>query len=106
MKPAFIVDCSVAMVWCFSSEATPATAGLQERLESETALVPAHWFLEVTNVLALAERRKRISPAQTAEFLMFLDAVKIEIDGATPSLAFAHILPLCRAHDLTAYDAA
>ncbi len=55
MSAAFIVECSITMAWCFADEATPAASKIQDRLKKETVLVPAHWFLEVTNVLAMAE---------------------------------------------------
>lgn len=58
MSAAFVVDCSIAMNWLFSDEATPKTAELLNRLATETALVPAWWYVEVTNVLALAERKR------------------------------------------------
>lgn len=94
------------MAWCFADEATPAASKIQDRLEKETALVPAHWFLEVTNVLAMAERHKRITMARSAEFLAFLSEMDIETDHETAARAFAHLLPLCRSHGLTSYDAA
>ena len=105
MSAAFIVDCSVAMAWLFADEATPGTAGLLDRLAGETALVPSWWFVEVTNVIAMAERKRRISPAQSAAFLGDLSRLDIESDGEAPTRAFAHLLPLCRAHQLTSYDA-
>ena len=61
MNPAFVLDCSVAMAWLFKDEATPKTAELLNRLATEIALVPAWWFVEITNVLALAERKGRIT---------------------------------------------
>lgn len=106
MSTAFIIDCSVTMVWCFPDEATPASSRLQDRLADETALVPAHWFLEVTNVLAMAENRKRITAAQSTEFLSLLETLDIEVDDEAARRAFAHLLPLCRSHRLTSYDAA
>lgn len=105
MSAAFIIDCSITMAWCFSDEATAAVSKLQDRLERETALVPAHWFLEVTNVLAMAEKRKRISPAKTAAFLELLAEMDIEVDEEATRRAFEHLLPLCRSIGLTAYDA-
>jgi hypothetical protein len=42
---------------------TPKTEGLLTRLTTETALVPDWWFIEITNVLAMAERKGRITPA-------------------------------------------
>ncbi len=106
MSAAFILDCSITMSWCFPDESTPASLKLLDRLESETALAPSHWFLEVTNVLAMAEKRKRHTAAKSAEFLTRLDALDIEADDEAAGRAFAELLPLCRRHGLTSYDAA
>ena len=59
MNPAFVVDCSMAMAWLFHDEATPKTADLLNRLATETALVPAWWFIDITNVLASASSMPR-----------------------------------------------
>jgi predicted nucleic acid-binding protein len=106
VSASFIIDCSITMAWCFPDEATAQSAAVQDRLENETALVPAHWFLEVTNVLAIAEKRKRITAPKSAEFLSLLATLDIEVDNETPARAFAHLLPLCRSRRLTSYDAA
>jgi predicted nucleic acid-binding protein len=66
MSAAFVVDCSIAMAWLFYDEATPKTAVLLNRLSTETALLPAWWFLEITNVLAIAERKGHITPNSNA----------------------------------------
>lgn len=105
MSAAFVVDCSVAMAWLFHDEATPKTAALLRRLASETALVPAWWFIEITNVLALAERKGRIAQAQSDAFIADLGKLGIERDNEAPDRAFSHLLPLCRTHQLTSYDA-
>lgn len=106
MAAAFIIDCSMTMAWCFADEATPATSKVLDRLATEAAAVPSHWFLEVTNVLAMAERRKRISAADSTHFLSLLTSLDIEMDGEAPGRAFDHLLPLCRAQGLTSYQAA
>jgi predicted nucleic acid-binding protein len=106
MTPALVLDCSVAMSWCFADEASPAGQAVQERLVSESAVVPAHWHLEVINVLAMAERRKRIAAADSNQFLRLLGTFDIEVDVEASARAFAHLLPLCRSHGLTSYDAA
>jgi len=106
MSAAFIIDCSITMTWCFGDEATPASSAVLDRLERETALVPAHWFLEVTNVLAMAEKRQRITPVASHEFLTLLGTLDIEVDDHATSHAFTQLLPLCRTHRLTSYDAA
>jgi predicted nucleic acid-binding protein len=106
LTPAFIIDCSITMSWCFVDESTPQSLRVQDRLEDEAALVPAHWSLEVTNVLATAEKRKRITTARSAEFLSLLETFDIEVDTEPTDRIFAQLLPLCRAHSLTSYDAA
>ena len=105
MNTAFVVDCSITMTWLFKDEATPKTAELLNRLTSETALVPAWWLVEVTNVLALAERKGRITVAQSGAFIADLGKLDIEQDDGAPGRAFSHLLPLCRTHQLTSYDA-
>lgn len=105
MSAAFVVDCSVAMAWLFQDEATPRTADLLNRLTKETALVPGWWFIEITNVLAMAERKGRITPAQSDAFIADLDKLGIERDEAASNRAFTHLLALCRMHKLTSYDA-
>jgi len=71
----------------------------------ETALVPAWWFIEITNVLAMAERKGRITPIQSDGFIADLGKLGIERDEEAPDRAFTNLLPLCRAHRLTSYDA-
>ena len=105
MSVAFVVDCSIAMAWLFHDEATPRTADLLNQLTNETAIVPAWWFIEITNVLAMAERKGRITPAQSDAFIADLDKLGIERDDAAPDRAFTHLLALCRTHKLTSYDA-
>jgi predicted nucleic acid-binding protein len=105
MNPVFVVDCSMAMAWLFHDEATPKTADLLNRLATETALVPAWWFIEITNVLAMAERNGRITPAQSDAFIADLGKLEIERDDEAPDRAFTYLLALCRTHRLTSYDA-
>jgi predicted nucleic acid-binding protein len=105
MTAAFVVDCSVAMAWLFNDEATPKTEALLNRLTTETALVPAWWFIEIANVLAMAERKARITPTQSDAFIADLGKLGIERDDEAPNRAFTYLLALCRKHQLTSYDA-
>jgi len=105
MNPSFVVDCSIAMAWLFHDKATPKTADLLNRLATETALVPAWWFIEITNVLAMAERKRRITPTQSDAFIADLGKLGIERDDEAPDRAFTYLLTLCRTHLLTSYDA-
>ena len=102
----FVLDASVALAWCFEDENTPSARQILARLIAEIASVPATWPIEVANVLALAERRRRITPADSAEFIAKLEDVAILVDGETSSRAFGKVLDLAREEHLTAYDAA
>ncbi|MEX1095875.1 MAG: type II toxin-antitoxin system VapC family toxin [Planctomycetales bacterium] len=106
MKPTLIIDCSITMAWCFADEGDAATSEVQDRLADEAALVPPHWFLEVANVLAMAEKRQRISAADSIQFVRLLGALDIQSDDEASGRVFEHVLPLCRSQGLTSYDAA
>ena len=101
-----VIDASVALAWCFRDERTEATATLLERVQTDAAAVPSLWHLEVANVLALAERRGRITPAESTELIALLETLEIVVDDETPSRALGRVLDLAREERLTAYDAA
>lgn len=69
MSSQFVLDASVAMAWLFRDEATLETTALLDRLAADSAVVPTLWFIEVTNVLAVAERRGKLTRAQSTEFI-------------------------------------
>lgn len=100
----FVVDTSVTMAWCFEDETTAETEAILNKLESEQALVPALWILEVTNVLLVAERRGRITEAQAARFIALLHALPLTVDLTPPD--FETLLAAGARHGLSAYDAA
>jgi predicted nucleic acid-binding protein len=99
----FVVDASVAASWAFPDEDEPAAKVAFRLLRSETATAPALFWFELRNVLLVGERRGRITPAKTAQFLKFLSELPISTDtepSETVVMAFA------RAHKLTVYDTA
>jgi len=102
---AFVIDCSVAVTWCFEDEATAASDGLLDRLGDAPAAAPAIWPLELGNVLVMAERRGRIDAAQLAECVALLRELPVAIDEETPQRALDEVLALARAEGLTTYDA-
>ena len=102
----FVLDCSVAAAWLFEDEASPETDALLDRLADGPALVPLHWRLELANVLVQAERRRRITPAQVATSVDFVERLPIEVDAETERRSFREVLALARSANLTSYDAA
>ena len=93
------------MTWCFADERTKATDALLERLKTETALVPSLWTLETANVLLVAERRGRLTVAQTSLFVSTLLALPIVV--AEPDAGYmTQLVATARPYKLSAYDAA
>jgi len=102
----FVVDASLTLSWCFADEATPYSRSVLATLETTYAVVPALWPFEVANVLAVAERRQRITQEGIAEFLDTLRRLPIQIERREALWLWQTVLPLSREHHLSAYDAA
>ena len=103
---AVVLDCSIAVAWCFEDEADPAIDALLDGLRTEGAVVPALWPLEVTNVLLQAERRGRIAMAAVDGRLAAFAALPITVDSVSWRQNGGTVLGLARRHGLTTYDAA
>ncbi|MBI5510568.1 MAG: type II toxin-antitoxin system VapC family toxin [Deltaproteobacteria bacterium] len=101
-----VVDCSVVMAWCFEDEADAYADGILASLASGEAVVPGLWLLEVANVLIVAERRRRLTAADSARFLGFLEQLPIEVDASYPARGDHAPLLIAREYGLSAYDAA
>lgn len=69
-------------------------------------MVPRPWHLEVTNAIALGERRNRATLMPAAAFIADLEALPITVDTETELRAWTDTLDLARRHGLTGYDAA
>ena len=96
----------MALAWCFEDETRETDIQLLDRLLGETIDVPSLWRLEIANVLALAERRGRITAGDIATFLDLLSALDVNVEAPTSDRAFTEIFGLARSQALTAYDAA
>jgi len=102
----FVLDCSVAMAWCFESEADSYTDAVLRALPGRAAVVPALWPLEVANVLLVAERRRRLREADVVRFLDLLGELPIVVDSPLGIQDLAGLMALGREHRLSSYDAA
>ena len=104
MSPV-VLDCSIALTWCFEDEASPETDGLFERVRDEGAIVPGLWYLEVSNVLLQAEKRGRIGIGDVMTRLDLIAELPISVDQQTTVRAWRETLMLARSEGLTTYDA-
>ena len=99
----FVIDASVTACWCFPDEQSDVADSAMDRLLRDEAIAPALWTVEVRNILAVNERRRRIKPADSDAFLRDLARLPIQVSRDVNERA---LLGLARKHGLTAYDAA
>ncbi len=103
---SFVIDASVALAWCFADEDSDVADAALGRLNTEEALVPAIWPLEVANGLRTAERRGRLDRADMARVRELLISLPIQVEAIDVDVALGEVSDLARNLDLTAYDAA
>jgi predicted nucleic acid-binding protein len=99
----FVVDASVVGSWVLPDENHPEALAALERLKDDEAFAPSLLWFELRNLLLANERRRRITPAQTAAALNLIQELSLHLDGQADSDT---TLQLARAHRLTIYDAA
>ncbi|MBL0941421.1 MAG: type II toxin-antitoxin system VapC family toxin [Alphaproteobacteria bacterium] len=102
----FVLDCSITMTWCFEDECNNYADQLLSYLgePSVQAIVPSLWKLETVNVLRVAEKRQRLSEAESLHFLDLLESLPITI--VTQPYNAKDLLMITRSYNLSAYDAA
>ena len=98
----FVLDASVAAAWLFDDEDDPRASTALVRLETQFALVPRLWHLEVRNALIGAERRGRIDPDEVDDCARRIGELPVRTD-TEPDLGAA--FALARVHGLSIYDA-
>jgi predicted nucleic acid-binding protein len=76
-----------------------------DRFADEQATVPSLWHLELANALAVSEPNRRITRANSSEFIALIRRLPLIVDETTPSLALRAVLDLARSEGLSAYDA-
>lgn len=105
MAERFVLDNSIVMSWCFQDEASEYADKVLDALETSEAIVPSIWPLEVANVLLVAERKRRLSRADTARFVSLVRSLPIMVEDETADRILGEILALARQYDLSSYDA-
>ena len=100
-----MLDAPFTFQWLFEDEASPEGHAALAQIRTGGAVIPALWFVELTNGLSMAERRGRISQAGVQDALAFLQSLRLEIDEPASLAWSGPVLDLMRTHALTAYDA-
>jgi predicted nucleic acid-binding protein len=102
----FVLDASIALSWCFEDEGDDYAERVLESLVGSEAATASLWPLEMANGLLTAERRGRIEPAASSEFMRLLLSLPIVIDPVARRRSLESAVELGRRHGLTSYDAA
>ena len=101
----FVLDSSVALAWLLPEEGSAAVDALADRLERESADVPAIWSLEIGNALLTAMRRAKIAMTDVDASLAALAALPIRPDQAVGPEELTAVVALAARHALTTYAA-
>jgi len=102
----FVLDTSVTMSWCFHDEANAYADAVLDSLTHHAALAPSIWPLEVGNVLLVAEKKTRIAPLDSLQFLSLLSSLPIHVENLTQQRMLDAVFLLAREQGLSSYDAA
>lgn len=102
---SLVLDSSVALSWCFKDEETPDSSEALKLARTRALYVPSLWHIEMSNVLGIAYRNRRLNDGDLAIALTLFAALEIHTDTFVPSITNSLLLPLMQAFSLTAYDA-
>ena len=103
---AFVLDSSVVLACLLPDESNTAVDTLADRLETEPAVVPAIWRLEVGNALLMARRRERLTDKDVERLLAALVDLPTEQESGHDDASLLKVITLARKLGLTSYDAA
>lgn len=96
-----VLDASMALSWCLPDERS--SEGALRRVQDEGAVAPSLWRLEIANALAVAERRGRLTEAQSARAQSLLGRLPLTIVVDVPPVS--DLVATAIRHELSAYDA-
>jgi len=102
-----VLDASITLSWFLPGELTDKNQEVRKMIEGGIRTsVPSIWALEVVNALLIAERKKRISQADSAAAWAALQKLPLETDEETGRRAGSDTLALARQQRLSVYDVA
>lgn len=103
----WVLDCSLALAWALPDETSPrADRFLARASRQDIFWVPALWWYEVANALTVAQRRHRLTEADSARLVELYGSLPIQTDTLVGPESIWRLHVLAREHGLSAYDAA
>jgi len=103
----FVLDASVALRWLLDDPVSPYAERVKQQLiKGGRATVPALWHLEMSNALAVAERRSILSAANIDRALLDIEQIVSQrVDTSSVFVSTRQALATARAFKRSAYDA-
>jgi predicted nucleic acid-binding protein len=103
----FVLDASVALRWFLDHPMPPYANRVKEFfLKGARAVVPAPWHLEMSNGLAVAERRSILTTADVDHAIIDIEQLVAQaVDTDSSVVSARQSLATARAFQLSAYDA-
>lgn len=101
----FVLDNSVVTGWYLSDQSSDYSSAIAKRLESDRALVPPLWQMELANVLRTACTKGKLPLAHARQIMDTLGKLPIEVD-AGPAPGQRQLFELAMRYNLSSYDAA
>jgi predicted nucleic acid-binding protein len=102
----FVLDASVALVALLGEAEAPTAEAVIARIGQDTALVPAHFSLEIADLLASQIRKGALE--EHAGIALAREAAKwpVAVDGETAGQGLSRTLALAIGHRLSPFHAA
>lgn len=99
----FVLDASVTLTWLMQDESHPSADLAFAQLRQDYAIAPAIWWYEVRNMLVMNSRRGRITIPDSAQALLDLKRMPIQIADVG---AHGNLIDLAHRFQLSVYDSA
>lgn len=90
---------------CFEDEYNQYHESLLKRFNSDEVQIPGIWPAEVGNVLTVAERRQRITPADSQQFIALLRDLPIHVVTMAGLDGVPGIISVAQQYSVSFYDA-
>jgi predicted nucleic acid-binding protein len=103
----WVADASFAAALFLPDETSSAARRFFSGLKpADEVWVPSLWWYEITNVLIIAEQRKRLTPVDTAKIISLYSQLNLETDTLSGTKYSGRLYEIAKTCHLTAYDAA
>ena len=100
-----VADTSLMISWLLNETDVVVAEDVYNLLAEETLLVPAHWPVEIGNVLAVNVRRGRIPPELLNAIQERLNKLVVVVEDSVSPADIVSLVGFAGDQNLTAYDA-